>query len=213
MRELIFPRLLVTVEYAELVSAVKLAPRLIWPLKFRVRGERMILKRDAPGTVAPPAFEIAEESLRRSLPPALRASLPPIRSAAARANEASTAEGAILARIVFPKAARALVIDEISASDMGWDVGAYSSTVNSRETKPPPAAKTPSKMPTKPPPVTEDHRAPAARAADGAPRSARASKAPSKPAPKPSARPAPPLPRKRAIRPAGTRPAIRKKSK
>lgn len=137
-RELIFPRLLVAVEHDELVSAVKLAPRLVWPLNYRVRGDRMILKREA-GTVAPPAFEIAEESLRRSLPPKLRNSLPPI------------GEGAILARVVFPKAARPVVVEDATNLDMGWDFGSYSSGINSRETKPPPP-KVPSTMPTRPPP-------------------------------------------------------------
>lgn len=143
VRELIFPRLLLDVPHDELVRAVKLAPRLITPLNFRVRGERMILKRNAGGTVAPPAFEIAEDSLRRSLPPALRRSLPPIK------------------------------LDELVALDVGWDLGAYSSTVFARETKPPPPPKTPSKAPTKPPPAE----------------AAKPSKLPPKPATKPRARP------------------------
>jgi len=156
MRELIFPRLLVGVEQEELVRAVKLAPRLVTPLKFRIRGDRMILKRDAPGTVAPPAFEIAEESLRRSLPPKLLRSLPPVRlSVRPKENAPSSAkgetiEGAILGRL-FPKAARTLVIDDLAELDVGWDVAAYSSTINTRETKPPPPGKTPSKRPTAPP--------------------------------------------------------------
>jgi hypothetical protein len=151
MRELIFPRLFVGVEQAELVNAVKVAPRLITPLKFRIRGDRMILKRDAPGTIAPPAFEIAEESLRRSLPPKLRRSLAPI----PKKKEEPTVEGAILGRL-FPKTQRTLVIDDLADLDVGWDFSAYSSTVNTRETKPPPAAKTPSKLPTHapPPPAT-----------------------------------------------------------
>jgi hypothetical protein len=144
MRELIFPRLFLAVEHDEFVRAVKLAPRLVWPLKYRIRATRMILKRDDGATVAPPPFEIAEESLRRSLPPKLRNSLPPI--------QASPVEGAVLARVSFPKAPRTLVIDDVSNLDMGWDFGVYSSGVNSRETKPPPPAKTPSKVPTRPPP-------------------------------------------------------------
>ena len=146
VRELVFPRLFIAVEQAELVRAVQLAPRLIAPLKFRVRGDRMILRRDAPGTVAPPAFEIAEESLRRSLPPKLRRSLAPI----ARKKEEATVEGAILARLV-PRAPRAPVVADVAELDVGWDFSAYSSSVNTRETKPPPPAKTPSKLPTQPP--------------------------------------------------------------
>ncbi len=151
VRELIFPRLLLDVSQAELVNAVKVAPRLVTPLKYRVRGERMVLTRDAPGTVAPPPFEIAEESLRRSLPAALRRSLPP----------PSSAEGSMLGR-VFLKAPRVFVVDGL---DVGWDAGAYSSGQNTRETKPPPPlvanrptrrptkrpAKRPSKRPTQPP--------------------------------------------------------------
>jgi hypothetical protein len=155
MRELIFPRLFVGVPHEELVRAVKLAPKLVTPLKFRIRGDRMILKRDAPGTVAPPAFEIAEESLRRSLPPKLRRSLAPI--PAPRKKEEPTVEGTILGRL-FPKAQRTLVIDELAALDVGWDFGSYSTGVNTRETKPPPAAKTPSKLPTQAPPKPEPRR-------------------------------------------------------
>lgn len=196
VRELILPRLLVAVEQDELVRAVKLAPRLITPLKFRVRGDRMILKRDAPGTVAPPAFEIAEESLRRSLPPKLRRSLPPIRPSMRPKDEGpiSTVEGAILGRL-FPKAVRTLVIDDLAELDVGWDVAVYSSTLNTRETKPPPPAKTPSKLPTQPPPPS-------------APR--KPSKLPPKPAksqpPKPQPHPqskAPPKPQRPVIRKVG----------
>ncbi len=159
VRELILPRLLLAVDHDELVRAVKLAPRLITPLNFRVRGERMILKRNAEGTVAPPAFEIAEESLRRSLPPALRRSLAPLRPsmkpAADRAKVAEqTVEGAILARLL-PKAPPKLVFDDLAALDVGWDVSSYSSTVFARETKPPPPPKTPSKLPTQPPPAAQ----------------------------------------------------------
>ena len=188
MRELIFPRLLIAVEHDEFVRAVKLAPRLITPLKFRIRGDRMILKRDAPGTVAPPAFEIAEESLRRSLTPKLRRSLAPIQPA--RAKEEPTIEGAILGRL-FPKITRTLVIDDFTNLDMGWDFGAYSSSVNTRETKPPPKPKTPSKLPTKPPPKPKTKPPPAGK--------------PSKLPPKP-AKPEPAKPEGEARR----RPVIRK---
>lgn len=146
VRELIFPRLLLDVPQAELVNAVKLAPRLVTPLKYRVRGERMVLKRDAPGTVAPPPFEIAEESLRRSLPAALRRSLP----------APSSSEGSMLGR-VFLKAPRVFVVDDL---DVGWDVSAYSSGQNTRETKPPPpmAVKRPSKRPSARPAAVERKR-------------------------------------------------------
>lgn len=235
MRELIFPRLFMAVEYEELVGAVKLAPRLIWPLKSRVQGDCMTLTRETPGTIAPPAFEIAEESLRRSLPPKLRNSLPPIRPAAPRTSEVATVEGAILAR-VFPKTVRTLVIQEATDLEMGWDSGAYSSGLNTRETKPPPPAKTPSKMPTQPPvsekgakrakdpkPTTAEtaQSPPPPRAGAAAP--SRASKAPRRTSTKPSAKPSklPPNSKSKSARPqppgepvarkAGARPAIRKK--
>ena len=207
MRELIFPRLLLTVDYEEMVNAVKVAPKLIIPLKYRVRGDRMILKRDVPGTVAPPSFEIAEESLRRSLPPKLRRSLAPIST---RSKDESI-EGAILAR-VFPKTVRTLVIDDLAAVDVGWDFGAYSSTVNTRETKPPPPPKTPSKIPTRPPPVIDEP------PISEAPRSRkpRTSKAPPKPVPtvqRPSKlppKPAKPRPSEKPAAAARRRPVIRK---
>lgn len=43
LRELIFPRLLLAVEQSELVEAVKTAPRLVTPLKYRVRGARLAM--------------------------------------------------------------------------------------------------------------------------------------------------------------------------
>lgn len=192
VRELIFPRLLVDVELQELVRAVKLAPRLVTPLKFRVRGDRMILKRDVEGTVAPPAFEIAEESLRRSLPPQLRRSLPPI-------------DTNILGRI-FPRATPTLVIDDANL-DVGWDFGAYSSTVNTRETKPPPPAKRPSKIPTHAPPPPSSKPSRVAKPSKLPPKPPKPSKPPAKPAkpskppPKPSKPPA--KPKKPLIRKVG----------
>jgi len=216
VRELIFPRLLLAVEHDELVRAVKLAPRLITPLNFRVRGERMILKRNADGTVAPPAFEIAEDSLRRSLPPALRRSLPPIKPSLAPSSDRSRAagqsvEGAILARLL-PKAAPALVFDELAALDVGWDAGAYSSTVFARETKPPPPPKTPSKLPTQPPPPSQTGKPSKLppKPSKAPPKPSKAPARPSKAPPRPSK--APPKPSKLPSKPAKprTRPAIRK---
>ncbi|CAN5808466.1 hypothetical protein BH11MYX4_BH11MYX4_59860 [soil metagenome] len=43
------------------------------------------------------------------------------------------------------------MVDDVADLDVGWDFSAYSSSVNTRETKPPPPAKTPSKLPTRPP--------------------------------------------------------------
>src|SRR4029078_5457466 len=56
VRELLFPRLLVGVPFDELVRAVKLAPQLIAPLNYRVKGQQMTLRRSAEASVAPPAF-------------------------------------------------------------------------------------------------------------------------------------------------------------
>ena len=58
---------------------------------------------------------------------------------------------------VFLKAPRVFVVDDL---DVGWDVSAYSSGQNTRETKPPPpmAAKRPSKRPTARPAAVERKR-------------------------------------------------------
>jgi hypothetical protein len=218
VRELLFPRLFLAVEREELVRAVKLAPMLVAPMTVRFKKESLVLtcEVDLVGTIAPPAFDIAEESLRRSLSAALRRSLPPIGATSNGLKAELPADAVMLARII-PKAPRAPVVDELTGLDVGWDFGAYSSTVNTRETKPPPAPRPLSTAPTRPPP----------KASTRPPRPSRAprARAPSVPAPraKPPAVPRPaekaspmakaPSPPPKGPGETGKRPAIRRASK
>lgn len=78
-RELLFPKLVLEVPFQEFASAIAAAPRLIEPMTSRTKKRSILLAADAEtiATVAPPSFAIAEESWRRSLPPAVRLSLGP----------------------------------------------------------------------------------------------------------------------------------------
>jgi hypothetical protein len=222
VRELLFPRLFLAVEREELVRAVKLAPVLVAPMTVRFKQESLVLtcEVDRVGTIAPPAFDIAEESLRRSLSAALRRSLPPIGATSNGLSAERPVDAVVLARII-PKAPRAPVVDELTGLDVGWDFGAYSSTVNTRETKPPPEPRPLSTAPTRPPPKASTRPPPRASRAPRA-------RAPSAPAPqaKPPAVPRPAVPRPaEKARPTakappptgpgatGKRPAIRRASK
>lgn len=82
MRELLFPRFELDVPRAELVRAIKVAPALVHPMLIFFEKDAIVLKCEsaAMGTMPAPAFEIAEASIRRSLPPAVRRSLPPLYS-------------------------------------------------------------------------------------------------------------------------------------
>jgi hypothetical protein len=78
-RELLFPKLVLEVPWQEFASAVADAPKLVEPMTSRVKKRSILLAADVEtiATVAPPSFAIAEESWRRSLPPAVRLSLGP----------------------------------------------------------------------------------------------------------------------------------------
>jgi hypothetical protein len=182
VRELMFPRLVFGVGWNEFAHATKVAPKLVAPMKVRTKDGIIILTCEVEivGTVAPPAFGISEASLRKSLPAALRRSLPPILDPARRVKTESPGPSeAVIARIV-PKAPRAPAIDELSKPDEEWDVGVYSSTMKTRETKPPAEPRALSTAPTRPPsdPTKgqEASRASKTRRTSKAP--ARASKAP-----------------------------------
>jgi hypothetical protein len=160
MRELLFPRLHLEVPFDEFVRVLENAPQLVFPMKCRRTKKSIMLTcaEEVMGTLAPPSFAAAEADVRSVLPAKLRRSLAPIEAEPDRPQRTSmkvdigpVGEVAILARLA-PKALRAPKITELDSLDLGWDVGAYSSTVNSRETKPPPpGAHVPSSAPTKPP--------------------------------------------------------------
>lgn len=155
MRELLFPRITLGVPIDELADAIALAPQLVYPLRATVGDGKIRLTCEAElvRSLAPPAFEIAEECLRRSLSPELRASLPPV---AVKPEDLASLRPVVtvgaIGRIAL-KAPRAPKLAELAPLDVGWDVtGVYSSTVSTRETKPPPEPMTLSNAPTKPPP-------------------------------------------------------------
>lgn len=83
VRELVYPRFVVKVPIDEFSRGLKLAPRVVEPLIVR-DGEAdgkiiLVPKRRGRTTLEPPTFEIAEESLRKSLPPTVRKSIAPAR--------------------------------------------------------------------------------------------------------------------------------------
>jgi hypothetical protein len=184
MRELLFPRLHLGVPYEEFTRVLENAPQLVFPMKCRRTKKSILLTcaEEVMGTLAPPSFAASEADVRSVLPAKLRNSLAPIvgdvpKDAPSTKIEVDTGpvgEVAILARLA-PKALRARKISEVDSLDMGWDVGAYSSGINTRATKPPPAnAKVASKAPTKPPPSS--------RAGKSAPAVAPTGKGPPRPA-------------------------------
>ena len=206
MRELLFPRLQLGVPYEEFTRVLENAPQLVFPMKCKRTKKSVLLTcaEEVMGTLAPPTFASSEADVRSVLPAKLRRSLAPIApdepSSKMDVETGPVGEVAILARLA-PKALRARKISEVDALDMGWDVGAYSSGINTRQTKPPPAnAKVASKAPTKPPPSAK----PAKPAAAGKP-----SKSPpaAKPAPAPAASPAVKGPPRPALRRTSKRPA------
>ncbi len=136
IRELLFPRLYLEVPIDEIMRAIRESPELVFPLTSRINSKGALVLQcgaDVVGTIAPPSFAISEASLRRSLPAKLRRSLPPLDDAEDRSRRG---EAAILAQIRL-QPLRPVVVDEEAELDFGWDLGAYSSGVGQRETKPP----------------------------------------------------------------------------
>jgi hypothetical protein len=79
MRELVFPRFVVEAPFSEFERSLRLAARAILPLVFTPESkDRLVLTNKKTRTSAePPSFELAEDCLRRSLPPAVRKSVAP----------------------------------------------------------------------------------------------------------------------------------------
>ncbi len=159
MRELLFPRLQLDVPFDEFVRVLESSPQLVFPMKCKRTKKSLVLEcaESVMGTLAPPSFAASEADVRSVLPAKLRRSLAPIALEAEpprtnmKVDMGPVGEVAILARL-SPKALRAPKLTDLDALDLGWDVGAYSSTVNTRERKPPPAgAQVPSNAPTRPP--------------------------------------------------------------
>ncbi|MDB5212430.1 MAG: hypothetical protein JWO86_357 [Myxococcaceae bacterium] len=191
MRELLFPRLKLDVPYDEFDRVLENAPQLVFPMKCKRAKKSIVLTcaEEVVGTLAPPSFAASEADVRSVLPAKLRRSLAPIKADPVNTttkvdvDTGPVGEVAILARLA-PKQLRAPKISELDALDVGWDVGAYSTSLNTRETKPPPpGAKVPSNAPTRPPPASGGRKSKAPAVGKGPPRPAlrRTSKRPAKP--------------------------------
>lgn len=87
--EVVFPRLVLDVPIVEFERSLRLAPRAVEPLKLKLPAAppkgaptpplRLILMhKKTRSTKALPSFEVAEDCLRRSLPPTVRKSLMPL---------------------------------------------------------------------------------------------------------------------------------------
>jgi hypothetical protein len=143
-RELLIPKLDLEVPWNEFASAIETAPRLVEPMKVRVKKRSVLLAVDAEliSTVAPPSFAIAEESWRRSLPPAVRRSLaPPVAIDMPHVGEAELLKGARL------KAPAAPIVAEDDLVDLRT-LGRVTSVGASTEGR---MSRRPTKKPTSPP--------------------------------------------------------------
>jgi len=143
-RELLIPKLDLDVPWKEFASAIENAPRLVDPMKVRMKKRSVLLAVDAEliSTVTPPSFAIAEESWRRSLPPAVRRSLaPPVAVDIPHVGEAELLKGARL------KAPAAPVVAEDDLTDLRT-FGRMTAAVATTE---PRLSRRPTKKPTSPP--------------------------------------------------------------
>lgn len=161
MRELLFPRLTLGVPRAEIASAIRKAPALVFPMMAFFERDKVVLTCDAEavGTLPPPSFLISEASLRKSLAPAVRksllppkdaamASLPPLYSdlASLKVDVPAFGEADLLAAI--PKRARVPDIGELDDVDAAWEAAgtAEAEPEPAKPTRRPPRA---SKAPTR----------------------------------------------------------------
>ena len=88
MRELVFPRFVVDAPFGEFERSLRLAARAVLPLVITPEpGDRLVLTNKKTRTSAePPSFELAEDCLRRSLPPTVRKSVAPAAGAAPKVS-------------------------------------------------------------------------------------------------------------------------------
>lgn len=120
--KLLFPRLLLDVPMDEFVRAVKLAPKIVKPMAARFEKGGIVLGCEAAavGVSKPTAFDVAEAGIRKSLPPSLRRSLPPIASGpvSVRVDMPVIDEAALLKSEAFRRQATPKIVEEL---DAGWD--------------------------------------------------------------------------------------------
>jgi hypothetical protein len=79
MRELVFPRLVVDAPLPEFDRSLRLAARAVAPLTISHESGKIMLtnRRTRASHEPPPSFQLAEDCLRQSLPPAVRESAAP----------------------------------------------------------------------------------------------------------------------------------------
>lgn len=111
IRELVFPRLVLNAPLDEFQRSLRLAPRAVEPLQLQGSDDpdapRLVLthaKRKSSN--APMSFEVAEDCLRKSLPPKVRKSLAPT-GIAAKAAPAVTIPKSAVPKIIPPTRLRA----------------------------------------------------------------------------------------------------------
>jgi hypothetical protein len=81
-RELVFPRLVMNAPLDEFQRSVRVSPRAVEPLQLQNEDDpeatRLVLAHSKTGaSKEPPSFDVAEDCLRKSFPPAVRKSLAP----------------------------------------------------------------------------------------------------------------------------------------
>jgi hypothetical protein len=77
VRELLFPRLLLNVPFAELERSVRVAPRAIEPLQLQKTDDKIVLtQRKTHPSRSLPAIELADDCVRRTQPPGAESAPP-----------------------------------------------------------------------------------------------------------------------------------------
>lgn len=159
-RELLFPKLILEVPWTEFAAAIEAAPRLVEPMTIRVKKRSILLAAEAEtvASVAPPSFAIAEDSWRRSLPPAVRRSLTP-KALPMEVDVPAIGEAALLAhaRLAPPKAmtvgdADLRVLRSIAELDDPADDPASARAARGKRASPARPSRAPTKKPPAPPP-------------------------------------------------------------
>jgi len=117
VKELVY-RFKAKVPFEEFARGLNLAPRVVEPLVIHeVDDGKIILvpKKRTKATLAPPSFEIAEESLRKSLPPAVRKSLTPKRPTRRPAKQEEDEVSPELFILSIPRTPKVLDLGEFAA--------------------------------------------------------------------------------------------------
>jgi len=120
--ELLFPRLTLDVPIAEFERSLRLAPRAVEPLAIKVAkdqpGKLFLTHKKTKSTKAQsPSFEVAEDCLRQSLPPAVRKSLVPLAPLPDLVPARSSKEPVLRRRVRSNPAAKKAIAEDAPESD------------------------------------------------------------------------------------------------